>query len=198
MLPPFENRPLLRGVGNCGSLNLPVQDHQNRSSENGVQAGVRHQNTKGSAPCRNQVRMGCFALRVGGGGVDLIADMVEIIAQPGQEISGLASIRVYQPQQSGSRAPVQYTPYTHPGWALAGQVANTVLPILGTGWASAKLAATIGEQIGGVARAPTVVHAPEPTIVQAPAPVVVPAPAPVIVPAPDPVIVHPVIVEPRP
>jgi hypothetical protein len=126
------------------------------------------------------------------------APLVEIIAQPGQDISGLASIRVYQPQQSGSRTPVQYTPYTHPGWALAGQVANTVLPILGTGWASYKLAETIGTSISGVARAPTIVHAPEPTIVQAPAPVVVPAPAPVIVPAPDPVIVHPIIVEPRP
>jgi hypothetical protein len=126
------------------------------------------------------------------------APLVEIIAQPGQEISGLASIRVYQPQQSGSRAPVQYTPYTHPGWALAGQVANTVLPIIGTGWASYRLADTIGASISGVARAPTIVHAPEPTIVQAPAPVVVPAPAPVIVPAPDPVIVHPIIVEPRP
>jgi len=123
--------------------------------------------------------------------------LFELIAQPGQEISGLASIRVYQPQQSGSRAPVQYTPYTHPGWALAGQVANTVLPILGTGWASYKLADTIGTSIAGVARNPTIVHAPEPTVVVQPPPTVVPAPAPVIVPAPDPVIVYPVIVEPR-
>ena len=125
------------------------------------------------------------------------APLVEIIAQPGQDISGLASIRVYQPQ-TGNRAPVQYTPYTHPGWQLAGQIAGTVLPILGTGWASAKLAATIGEQIGGVARAPTVVHAPEPTVVLQPPPTVVHAPPPLVVPAPEPLVVHPVIVEPRP
>jgi hypothetical protein len=122
--------------------------------------------------------------------------LVEIIAQPGQSITGLASVRVYQPQQQHSQQMQQYQQHVHPAWALAGQVANTVLPILGTGYASYKLAETIGTSIAGVARDVTVVTQPAPTIVPSPAPVIVPQPPPIVVTQPAPIIVDPVIVQP--
>jgi hypothetical protein len=111
--------------------------------------------------------------------------LVEIIAQPDQQITGLASIRVYSPQSTA-----QYRQEIHPAWSLIGQVANTVLPIVGTSWGAYKLV----EAIGGTLRDPVVVNQPPPVIVPPSDTVVVPQPPPIIVTQPAPIIVHPEVI----
>lgn len=150
--------------------------------------------------------------------------LVRITAQPGQPITGLASIEVYTPAQ----APViqQSRPSEWAG------VANTALSVAGTVWgiraagdAASSLADAVGrhstagypyiqapQSIGGdgvigggsyqtldTTHAPTVVDQPAPVIVTQPDPVIVTPPDPVIVTQPDPVVVtqpSPLVVDP--
>ena len=124
--------------------------------------------------------------------------LVELVAEPGQAITGLQSLKVYAPQQGGVR---QYQKQYHPAWGMASTALQIGLPIYLGGKAAVDLADSVGRSVGAVARDvtvvdPVVVTQPDPTIVQMPDPVIVqPQPPtivdPVIVPAPEPIIIQP-------
>jgi hypothetical protein len=120
--------------------------------------------------------------------------LVEIIAHPGEAITGLDTIRVFAPHQRHELR--QYTPYTHPGWQMAGQVAQSVLPILGMGWSSYRLADVVGQHLGNVAQAVTVVEQPAPVIVPRPDTIIVEPQPPLVVMQPPPLVVEPRVVVP--
>jgi len=123
--------------------------------------------------------------------------LVKLVAQPGQPITGLASLEVYAPQS----APViqQSRPNE---WATVMQTGFSVLGTLGGiklgGDAAIGLAGEI-RQAGthGYSYIQNPLTQPPPVIVTQPAPTVVTAPDPVIVKAPDPVIVNPIVVRPE-
>lgn len=126
--------------------------------------------------------------------------MVELVAEPGQAITGLQSLKIYAPNQGGVQ---QYRKQYHPAWSILGNALQIGLPVYLGGKAAVDLADTVGRRVGDVARDVTVVEQPAPTIVTQPDPtivdpVVVPPVDPVIVPPADPVIIEqpaPIIVE---
>lgn len=111
--------------------------------------------------------------------------MVELIAEPGQAITGLQSLTIYAPTQGGVQ---QYRKQYHPAWSILGSTLQIGLPVYLGGKAAVDLVDAVGKRVGDVARDVTVVEQPAPTIVTQPAPTVV---DPVIVPPADPVIVPP-------
>lgn len=116
--------------------------------------------------------------------------LVELTAQPGQDITGLQSLRVYAPPGGGQAQVVQqYRAPQHPAWGIAADALRIGLPIYLGGRAAVDLADTVGRRVGEVAR--------DVTVVEPPAPVIVPGPDPVIVEQPAPIIVDPVIVQPE-
>lgn len=126
--------------------------------------------------------------------------LVELVAEPGQAITGLQSLRVYAPTQGGVQ---QYRQQYHPAWSIVGSAVQIGLPIYLGGKAAVDLADTVGRRVGDVARDVTVVEQPAPVIVEQPAPtivdpVIVPPADPVIVVPPDPIVIEqpaPIIVE---
>jgi hypothetical protein len=129
-------------------------------------------------------------------------------AQPGQQITGLQSITVYNPSSQGVQ---QYRQQHHPAWSIAATAVQVGLPIYLGGQAAIGLSKAVGDRVGAVARdvvvvdqqsvqvvRPEIVEVPgETQIIQTPTPEVIivePLP-PLIVPSPDPIIVNqPVLV----
>ncbi len=111
--------------------------------------------------------------------------LVELEAQPGQEITGLKALRVYAPQASGGRV----AQHEDPGWKVLGQGVGAAAAV-GGAWVALdganKLAGTVGAVAGHNTSAPT--YAPSgqggvivnsPNAIQTPSTV---TPAPVVVP----------------
>lgn len=129
--------------------------------------------------------------------------LVELIAEPGQAITGLQSLRVYAPQTGGGVR--QYQKQYHPAWGIAASAVQIGLPIYLGGKAAVDLADSVGRSVGAVARDVVVVEQPAPTIVdpviveQPPAnppivvgppdPIIIEQPAPIVIPPPDPIFV---------
>tara|TARA_R110002110_G_scaffold415835_1_gene657207 strand:+ start:26961 stop:27494 length:534 start_codon:yes stop_codon:yes gene_type:complete len=127
--------------------------------------------------------------------------LVELVAEPGQAITGLQSLRVYAPQTGGGVR--QYQKQYHPAWGIAASAVQIGLPIYLGGKAAVDLADSVGKHVGAVARDvvvveqpdPTIVQTPDPVIVQQPGPVIVQQPPPLVVDQPPPIIVDPVVIE---
>lgn len=130
--------------------------------------------------------------------------LVELVAQPGQQITGLQSLKVYAPEngQSGAVVP-QYREQHHPAWGIAATAVQVGLPIYLGGQAAIGLSKAVGDRVGAVARDvtvvdpvivtqpdPTIVQTPDPIIVQPQPPTIIEQPAPIIVPSPDPIIIE--------
>lgn len=126
--------------------------------------------------------------------------LVRITAQPGQPITGLASIEVFGPANLPSIQ--QERPNE---WAAVAQSGIQVLGLVGgvvaAGRAAENLAGSVGKSAnhgydytqGPVDNSWRIDNTHTPTVVAAPDPVVVTQPAPVVV---QPVVVQPVVVQP--
>jgi len=134
--------------------------------------------------------------------------LVELVAQPGQQITGLQSLRVYAPESGQAATVPQYREQHHPAWGIAATAVQVGLPIYLGGQAAIGLSKAVGDRVGAVARDvtvvdPVIVTQPDPVIVQTPDPVIVQPlppliieqPAPIIIPPTDPIIIEqPVLV----
>lgn len=126
--------------------------------------------------------------------------LVELVAEPGQAITGLQSLRVYAPSTAGGVR--QYQKQYHPAWGIAASAVQIGLPIYLGGKAAVDLADSVGKSVGAVARDVVVVDQPapitvDPVIVEQPAPVT--QPSPIIVGPPDPIIIEqpaPIVIPP--
>jgi len=132
--------------------------------------------------------------------------MLEIIAEKGQAITGLASIRVYGPGMSIQ----QERPNE---WAAVVSSGINVLGVVGGIVAAGNASENLVQAVGGLGISSSVVNTDNrtvdthaitdsynqtatPTVVTSPAPVIVEQPAPVVIQQPAPVIVQPQVVMP--
>lgn len=125
--------------------------------------------------------------------------MLRITAQPGQPITGLASIEVYGPGMS-----IQQERPSE--WAAVASSGLNVLGVVGGIVAAGQASQDLVNAVGGLGISSSVItttdnrtwdtHAITDSYNQTAKPTVVNQPAPVIVTQPDPVIVQPVVVQP--